>query len=105
MSSNQDYAHAAGAALDSLYARLADASNRFDFDVDMNQGALVIEFEEPHERFVVSPNSAVSQIWVSANVHSYKFDYTPEGFKLPTGQPLDELIAEAIRRRIPDFEY
>ena len=105
MSFQPDFAGAADAVLDSLYTRLAEASDRFDFDVDMNEGALVIEFEAPRERFVISPNSAANQIWVSANVHSYKFDCTPEGFTLPSGQALDDLIAEAIRRRIPDFEY
>ena len=51
-------------------ARLAAASDRFDFDSDINAGALTVEFEDPRERFVVSPNAPVRQIWVSANVKS-----------------------------------
>jgi CyaY protein len=94
------------AALEVLYDRLARASDEFDFDVDMNAGALTVEFEEPRERFVVSPNSPVRQIWVSAHVQSFKLDWDEgrQTFVLgSTGQSLDELMAEAIRRRIPEF--
>lgn len=93
-------------AVSSLYSRLAQASNDFEFDVDMNNGALTVEFEDPRERFVVSPNSPVRQIWVSAHTKSYKLDWNSEraAFVLAsTGESLAEMMASAIRKRIPEF--
>lgn len=78
MLTEQEFQQKADHALESLYNRLAGASGEFDFDVDMNAGALSVEFEEPRERFVVSPNSPVRQIWVSAHVQSFKFDWSAE---------------------------
>lgn len=93
-------------ALSRLYAKLAIASDDYDFDVDMNQGALTIEFEKPRERFVVSPNSPVRQIWVSAHTTSFKFDWenARDEFVLPsTSESLEAMITGAIQKLIPDF--
>lgn len=104
MLTDHEFQQQADAALSDLYSKLAGASNDFDFDVDMNNGALTVEFEDPRERFVVSPNSPVKQIWVSAHVQSFKFDWNGSAFVLPSGQTLEQMMAEAIRKRIPDFE-
>jgi len=101
-----EFQQKADAALESLYQRLASAADSLDFDVDFQAGALSVEFEEPRERFVVSPNSPVRQIWVSAHVQSFKLDWSDErgAFVLAaSGQTLEELMAAAIRKRIPEF--
>lgn len=103
MISDQEFQRLSDDALSSLYDKLAQASDDHDFDVDMNNGALTVEFEDPRERFVVSPNSPVKQIWVSAHVQSFKFDWNGQAFVLPSGQTLDQLMAEAIAKRIPGF--
>jgi CyaY protein len=106
MLTEREFQQNADAALGALYSRLAESSGDFDFDVDMNGGALSVEFEEPSERFVVSPNSPVRQIWVSAHVQSFKFDWSSEqgAFVLSSsGQTLEDLMIEAIRKRIPEF--
>jgi CyaY protein len=93
----------AEAALSDLFAALNRASDEHDLEADMNAGALAVEFERPPAKFVVSPNSPVRQIWVSANVKSYKFDWNDAAhcFVLPaTGQSLKELMAEAISRHM-----
>jgi len=93
----------AEAAIDSLFRRLTAASDRYGFEPDMNGGALTVEFDEPPAKFVVSPNSPVHQIWVSANVQSFKleWDAAAGAFKLPpTGQTLPELMAEAIGKHL-----
>jgi CyaY protein len=104
MLTDHEFQQKSDAALSDLYSKLAEASDDFDFDVDMNGGALTVEFEEPRERFVVSPNSPVKQIWVSAHVQSFKFDWTGSEFALASGQTLEKMMAEAIRKRIPEFE-
>lgn len=106
MLGEQEFQTKCDQAVASLFARLAEASDEFDFDVDMNSGALTVEFEEPRERFVVSPNSPVRQIWVSAHTTSYKLDWAADrsAFVLPsTGETLEEMMASAIRKRIPEF--
>ena len=100
---DQEFKNRADEALSGLYRRLATASDRFDFEADFNSGALAIEFEAPPAKFVVSPNSPVRQIWVSAHSKSFKLDWdeAKRAFALPaSGQTLDELIAEAIGKQI-----
>jgi CyaY protein len=71
--------------------------------VDFNSGALAIEFEDPPGKFVISPNSPVSQIWVSAHSKSYKLDWDSvenEFVLLGSGQTLTELIQDAITTQL-----
>ncbi len=106
MLGDQEFQRLSDESISALYERLADASNDYEFDVEMNGGALTVEFEEPRERFVVSPNSPVRQIWVSAHVQSFKLDWNAErsAFVLGgTGESLEELIAGAIAKRLPSF--
>jgi len=91
----QTFQREADKALSGLNQALIEAAEEFDLDCDFSAGALTISFDSPPARFVVSPNSPVRQIWVSANVKSYKFDW--KAFILPaTSQTLNELVAEAI---------
>lgn len=90
-------------ALGDLYRRLSAASDRFPFEADFNSGALAIEFEEPPAKFVVSPNSPVRQIWVSAHSKSFKLDWEDARgtFVLASSkQTLAEMIGEAIGQQL-----
>jgi iron donor protein CyaY len=93
----QAFRRAADAALDDLYRRLNKAGENHDFEADYQAGALVIEFEDPPAKFVVSPNAPVSQIWLSANVRSYKLDWVEaQGQFMLDGKALAEVVGEAI---------
>jgi CyaY protein len=99
----QEFQVRSAAALDSLSRKLHKASEDHDFESDMNSGALSLEFDEPKAKFVVSPNSPVRQIWVSAHSRSFKLDWDAarEVFVHPeSGMTLDELIADAISKQI-----
>jgi iron donor protein CyaY len=99
----QEFKKRADDVLEALYRRLAAASDDGGFDVDFNAGALGIEFEDPPAKFVISPNSPVSQIWVSAHSKSYKLDWddVESTFVLQnTGQTLTELIQDAITKQL-----
>lgn len=90
-------------AINGLYRKLAEATDDFEFDVDLNAGALAIEFEEPREKYVVSPNAPVRQIWVSALTKSFKLEWNDArgAFVLPdTGQTLEEMMVWAMRTRL-----
>lgn len=99
----QEFRTRSNDALDRLYRKLSASADRFEFEPDFNAGALSIEFEEPKARFVVSPNSPVRQIWVSAHSRSFKLEWNAarEAFVFPdTSQTLEELIAAVISQQI-----
>ncbi len=107
MLGDQEFQRLSDESISALYDKLAEASNDYEFDVEMNGGALTVEFEDPPQRFVVSPNSPVRQIWVSAHVQSFKLDWKAEraAFVLAaTGESLEQLIAGAIAKRLPEFQ-
>ena len=100
---DQEFQKRADDALSQLYARLVKASDNAEFEPEFRAGALSIEFEEPPARFVISPNSPVRQIWVSAHSRSFKLDWDDPraDFLLrDTGQNLAELIASAIGQQL-----
>jgi iron donor protein CyaY len=92
----------ADAALDALMRGLGDLADREGFEVELQGGVLNIFFEEPSEaRFVVSPNSPVRQIWVSALVRSYKLSWSPEreAFELD-GESLSALMERLVHTHL-----
>jgi iron donor protein CyaY len=98
---DHEFQNRSGEALDDLYKRLLAAAEEHDFEADFNAGALAIEFEDPPGKFVVSPNSPVKQIWVSAHSKSFKLDWDSERSAFILGsQSLAELIAEAIGKQL-----
>ena len=99
----QEFRARADQTLDDLYRRLAAAGEHHDFEADFNAGALAIEFETPPAKFVVSPNSPVRQIWVSAHSKSFKLDWDASrgAFVLPaSGQTLAQLVGSAIAEHL-----
>jgi len=103
MMDEQEFKTRADAALHSLYNKLSAASDRYEFEPDFNSGALAIEFEQPKAKFVVSPNTPVRQIWVSAHSRSFKLDWdsSREVFAMQESkQTLNDLIASAIQQQL-----
>ena len=99
----QDFRYVADKAMNDLHRRLSALSGDHDFDADFNAGALAIEFEEPPAKFVISPNSPVRQIWLSAHSKSFKLDWDPNraDFVLPnTGQTLAQVVGDAISQQL-----
>ncbi len=90
-------------ALADLNKSLLKAADEFEFDPDFQAGALTVEFDEPKEKYVVSPNAPVHQVWVSARVKSYKLDWEDarNAFVLhATSQTLKELMADLLQQRV-----
>jgi CyaY protein len=99
----QQFRAVSDAALTRLQRALERAADDHEFDVDNNQGALTIEFEDPPAKFVVSPNAPVRQIWISARVKSFKLDWdeTQAAFVLTAdGRTLLRLMADLIGEQI-----
>ena len=92
-------------AIARLQRALEKASDSHDFEVDNNQGALAIEFEDPPAKFVVSPNSPVRQIWVSARVKSFKLDWDEARSTFvfaADGKSLNQLIASVVSEQLDE---
>jgi iron donor protein CyaY len=96
----------AESALDTLKKHLIELEEDDDagFEVEEQNGVLNVLFEEPPGKFVVTPNTPVRQIWISALSTSFKLDWDAEetAFILPrTGEALiplvDRLIAEHLK--------
>src|SRR5580700_8018928 len=102
---DQEFRTIADRALTDLHRRLSAASDQHAFEADFNSGALTIEFEDPPAKFVVSPNSPVRQIWVSAHSRSFKLDWEAarDAFVLTaSGQTLAEMVGEAIGQQLDE---
>lgn len=98
-----DFANQAERSLTALRNALIKAEEDADFEVEESGGAIHVSFDDPPGRFVISPNSAVRQIWISALSTSFKLDWSPEknDFVLPkSGEPLKPLVARLINQQL-----
>jgi len=90
------------AALESLKQSLITAEESADMEVEDQAGALHLSFDDG-SRFVISPNAAVRQIWISALATSFKLDWS-EGERdfvlLKTGERLKPLVARLINQQL-----
>ena len=101
MQDEQEFRRAAEAALDGLKRHLfsREEDEQADFEVEEQGGVLNVLFEEPGAKFVITPNTPVRQIWISALATSFKLDWNPAAgtFILPrTGEPLIALVDRLI---------
>ena len=99
----QDFKKKADEALTALHRALIGAADDFGFDVDFNSGALGVEFEDPPAKFVISPNTPVRQIWVSAHAKSYKLDWdiVENSFvHTESGDTLKALVEKAVGKHL-----
>jgi CyaY protein len=80
-----------------LYAR--EEESAAGFEVEEQGGVLNVVFDEPAAKFVVTPNTPVRQIWISARSTSFKLEWDSLGkaFVLPkTGEQLTPLMDRLI---------
>lgn len=97
--SEQDFRLRADHALEDLQRTLLPLADEEGFEVELQNGVLQIVFEEPSAtKFVVSPNTPVRQIWLSAMSRSYKLAWSPErsAFVLD-GESLNDLVDRLTR--------
>lgn len=105
MMDEQEFKKRADEALAALNRALIAAGDDYGFEVDFNSGALGIEFEDPPAKFVISPNTPVRQIWVSALSQSYKLDWdvVENAFiHVESGDTLKQLVEKAIGKQLGD---
>lgn len=89
--------------LERAFIRLAEDR---DIDVEAEGGVLTVTFEEGERgKFIISPNSAARQLWVSARMSSYKFDWSQDAatFVLSrSGEPIRSVMTRLAREQLGD---
>jgi CyaY protein len=94
--------HALNALKQSIIAAEDDDGT---FEAEDNNGVLNILFENGSSKFVLTPNTPVRQIWISAQSTSYKLDWSEatSTFTLPkTGEDLKTLTQRLLREHLGD---
>jgi iron donor protein CyaY len=104
MQDEQQFRRAAEKALDELKKHLIEREeeDESEFEVEEQNGVLNVAFEAPPGKFVITPNTPVRQIWISALATSFKLDWDDRtgAFVLPrTGEKLQPLVDRLIDQR------
>jgi iron donor protein CyaY len=77
MLDEKDFQRKADAVFAELKKRLLVLADEHGFDVEGESGKLEVLFEEPEEaKFVVSPNTPIREIWISALSTSFKLGWS-----------------------------
>jgi iron donor protein CyaY len=103
MQDELEFRRQAEAAIEALKQRLIALEESADagFEVEEQNGVLNVAFEDPPGKFVVTPNTPMRQIWISALSTSFKLDWDGKRFVLPrTGEALTPLIERLIHERL-----
>ena len=91
-------------ALEELKQALISAEDQdAGFEFEDNNGVMNILFEDGSSKFVVTPNTPVRQIWISAQATSFKLEWSESarGFVLPkTGEALLALTERLLREHL-----
>lgn len=100
----QEFQRRCDAAFDLLLRRLQDAGDAHGFEVEGGSGKLEILFEDADgTRFVISPNTPVRQIWISALTTSFKLSWSDAAgtFALDkTGETLMQLMGRILTEQL-----
>ena len=99
----QEFRRRADQALDALKRSLLQAEESAEIEVEENAGALKVSFEEPPGTFVISPNSPVKQIWISALSTSFKLDWSDAASDfvlVKTGENMKTLLTRLINQQL-----
>lgn len=104
MLDEKDFQRKADAAFEELKKRMLAAGDVHGFDVEGESGKLEVLFEEPEEaKFVISPNTPVREIWISALSTSFKLGWSESRntFVLEkTGEDLVQVMNRVISQQI-----
>lgn len=104
MIDEKDFTKKADAAFEDLKKRLLTLGDEHGFDVEGESGKLEVIFEEPEEaKFVISPNTPVREIWISALSTSFKLGWSEarNAFVLEkTGEDLRGVMSRVVSQQL-----
>ncbi|MGH9713425.1 MAG: iron donor protein CyaY [Candidatus Acidiferrales bacterium] len=104
MMGEQEFKKKCDETFEALRKRLAEVGDEHEFEVEGGSGKLEIEFEDEDEtRFVISPNTPVRQIWISALTTSFKLGWSDgaQAFVLEkTGETLNQVMSRILTEKL-----
>ena len=104
MLDEKDFQRKCDAAFEDVRRKLLPLSDAHGFDVEGEAGKLEIVFEEPEAaKFVISPNTPVREIWISALATSFKLGWSEKAgtFILEkTGETLHQVVGRVISQQL-----
>jgi iron donor protein CyaY len=104
MLEEKDFQRKADSAFEELKKRLLVVADEHGFDVEGESGKLEVIFEEPEEaKFVVSPNTPIREIWISALSTSFKLGWSEakHAFVLEkTGEDLFQVMNRVVSQQL-----
>jgi iron donor protein CyaY len=93
-------------ALESLKQSLISAEDDDGtFEFEDNNGVMNIIFENGSSKFVITPNTPIRQVWISAQATSFKLDWFEPAHAFTfskTGEDLRTLIQRLLREHLSD---
>jgi iron donor protein CyaY len=104
MLEEKDFQRKADATFEDLKKRLLALGDEQGFDVEGQSGKLEVIFEEPDEaKFVISPNTPVREIWISALSTSFKLGWSEARNSFvheKTGEDLISVMRRVISQQL-----
>lgn len=104
MLDENDFRKKADTAFDDLKKRLLVLADEHGFDVEGESGKLEVIFEDPEEvKFVISPNTPIREIWISALSTSFKLGWSAarNAFVLEkTGEDLFAVMGRVVSQQL-----
>ncbi len=104
MMDEHDFQKKCDAAFEDLRKRLLELGDEHGFEVEGGSGKLQIEFDDEDEtRFVISPNSPVRQIWISALATSFKLGWSDPAqafVQEKTGETLHQVMSRILTQQL-----
>lgn len=104
MLEEKEFQRKADAAFEELKKRLLVVADEHGFDVEGESGKLEVIFEEPEEvKFVISPNTPIREIWISALSTSFKLGWSEarKAFVLEkTGEDLFAVMNRVVSQQL-----
>src|SRR3984893_2561977 len=104
MLEEKDFRKKADVAFEELKKRLATLGDEHGFYVEGESGKLEVIFEEPEEaKFVVSPNTPVREIWISALSTSFKLGWSDSKNAFvheKTGENLLDVMSRVVSQQL-----
>ena len=100
----QEFQKRCDSAFEELRRRLQEVGDQRGFEVEGGSGKLEILFEDEDEtRFVISPNTPVRQIWISALTTSFKLSWSDAAGSFildKTGETLMQLMGRILTEQL-----
>jgi len=104
MLTEHDFQKKADAAFEDLKRRLLKLGDQHDFDVEGESGKLEVIFEDPEPaKFVISPNTPIREIWISALSTSFKLAWSDARNAFvheKSGEDLHQVMSRVVSQQL-----